>query len=171
MTATEVVIKSWALVTAIENYEEVAGELLFRKIFAIAPQALFLFSFGEEHKDKTQDEINMDKIYASDGFKKHATGVIKTVNAAVGMLASSDMNQLITVLKGLGKRHVAYGVQAEHYPIVGQGLVETLSDALGDAFTDEVKAGWVEIYGVISDTMIAGAGYNLVNDDEKKVSN
>ncbi len=92
-------------------------------------------------------------------LKKHAKGVIATVNTAVGMLESGDMETLVQVLKDLGAKHVNYGVLKEHYAIVGEALIGTLNNALGDKFGADVKAAWEEIYGVISSTMIEGAAY------------
>lgn len=55
------------------------------------------------------------------------------------------------------RKHVGYGVAAAHYDVVGQALLDTLAMGLGDAFTDEVRAAWVAVYGVVSSTMQAGA--------------
>uniref|UniRef100_A0A7S3QJH8 Globin domain-containing protein n=2 Tax=Chaetoceros debilis TaxID=122233 RepID=A0A7S3QJH8_9STRA len=146
------VIESWKLITAIPNYEEVAGELLFKNIFTIAPEAYGLFSFSKDY------DIMSNELFASQKFKKHAAGVIGTVNVAVGMLGP-DLSPLADILKGLGRKHKVYGVLEAHYDIVGQALIQTLSDAMADAFSDEVKAAWGEVWGVISSTMIEGAGY------------
>mmetsp|Transcript_7557 Transcript_7557/g.8649 ORF Transcript_7557/g.8649 Transcript_7557/m.8649 type:complete len:98 (-) Transcript_7557:1356-1649(-) len=97
-------------------------------------------------------------MYSDPSFKKHAAGVIATVNVAVGML-DPDLDGLLDVLRKLGRKHKVYGVLEAHYPVVGEALIGTLNDALGDAFTDDVKAAWVDLYGVISNTMIEGAGY------------
>ena len=70
-----------------------------------------------------------------------------------------DLSPLADILKGLGRKHKVYGVLEAHYDIVGQALIQTLSVAMADAFTDEVKAAWGEVWGVISSTMIEGAGY------------
>ena len=59
----------------------------------------------------------------------------------------------------MGKAHVKYGALAEHYDLVGQALIKTLSDALQAKFTDEVKESWLALYKVIKDTMIEGADY------------
>ena len=100
-----------------------------------------------------------DELYESPRLIRHASKVIDTVNTAVKMLEDSKVDELVPILKKLGKAHVSYGVLEPHYDVVGQALIATLGGALGDAFTDEVKAAWVEIYGVISSTMIAGAEY------------
>ena len=97
-------------------------------------------------------------MFENPRFKKHAKGVVGTVNKAVGMLGP-DLSPLVEILKKLGKRHKGYGVLEAHYPVVGQALIETLDAALGDKFTEDVKAAWLEIWGVISSTMIAGAEY------------
>ena len=57
----------------------------------------------------------------------------------------------------MGVRHVDYGVQAEHYDIVGGTLLWTLEQGLGNDFTEEVKEAWTTAYGIISSTMIDAA--------------
>lgn len=42
--------------------------------------------------------------------------------------------------------HVRTGVQAEHYNIVAECLMEALHDVLGEAFTPEIKGAWTEAY-------------------------
>eukprot|EP00978_Attheya_sp_CCMP212_P019493 scaffold54727_cov50-Attheya_sp.AAC.1 len=156
MAAT--VIDSWKLVTAIDNYEEVAGVILFRKyvsggspssIFAIAPEAHDLFRFAKEF------EPNSEELFESARLKKHGAGVVSMLNIAICMLGT-DLEPLVLVLKDLGARHAKYGVLEAHFPIVGQALIETLADALGEKFTDDVKAAWVDIYAVVQSNMLAG---------------
>lgn len=66
-------------------------------------------------------------------------------------------NSLLPVLRQLGARHGGYGVRASHYDTVGAALLQTLADGLGEAFDDETRAAWVELYGVIARTMQEGA--------------
>jgi nitric oxide dioxygenase len=42
----------------------------------------------------------------------------------------------------------------EHYPIVGETLLQAIKDVLGDAATDEILGAWGEAYGVIADAFI-----------------
>lgn len=51
-------------------------------------------------------------------------------------------------------RQVKYGVIPAHYDVIGQALLKTLADGLGDAFTPEAKEAWTAVYGVVSSTMI-----------------
>src|SRR5215467_12555904 len=64
---------------------------------------------------------------------------------------------LTSALKGLGQRHVAYGVRPEHYPIVGAILLETFADFLGDDWTPAYQDAWAQAYEVICAIMLEGA--------------
>ena len=64
---------------------------------------------------------------------------------------------LLPVLRQLGARHAGYGVKEGHYATVGGALIRTLEQGLGVSFTDAVRQAWVDLYGVISSTMIDAA--------------
>ena len=64
---------------------------------------------------------------------------------------------LTSALQGLGKRHVAYGVQSEHYPLVGTILLETFADVLGDDWTPVYHRAWAEAYDAVCSIMLEGA--------------
>jgi hemoglobin-like flavoprotein len=66
---------------------------------------------------------------------------------------------LDSALKGLGTRHVKYGVLPEHYPMVGSSLLKTLEWGLESNWTPEVKQAWTEVYGSVTQLMLAGAEY------------
>jgi hemoglobin-like flavoprotein len=63
------------------------------------------------------------------------------------------LEDLVPVVQDLGRRHVGYGVKEEHYADVGAASLDTLEYALGDSFTSEVKAAWVNVYNVLASTM------------------
>ena len=66
---------------------------------------------------------------------------------------------LTEALQGLGARHVKYGALPEHYPLVGNSLLKTFGQYLGDDWTPETQQAWVEAYGVITEVMLEGADY------------
>ncbi|MEO0769555.1 MAG: globin family protein [Cyanobacteria bacterium J06649_4] len=66
---------------------------------------------------------------------------------------------LAKALGGLGARHVKYGALPEHYPLVGNSLIKTLSQYAGDAWTPQLKDAWVGAYGAITELMLDGADY------------
>ena len=63
------------------------------------------------------------------------------------------LEQLVPVVKDLGRRHCGYGVTDAHYDTVGKALLWTLQAGLGKAFTPEVKDAWVAVYTLLATTM------------------
>lgn len=61
---------------------------------------------------------------------------------------------LALVLEGLGSRHTLYGVKRQHYDTVGQALISTLGEALGERFNAEVREAWITAYRFISSSML-----------------
>lgn len=51
-------------------------------------------------------------------------------------------------------KHVALGVQPEHYPIVGKCLLQAIREVLGEAATDEVVQAWAQAYGALAQLLI-----------------
>ncbi|MEB3272862.1 MAG: globin family protein [Prochlorothrix sp.] len=76
-----------------------------------------------------------------------------------------DAEALSKALKGLGARHVKYGALPEHYPLVGNSLIKTFSQSLGDDWTSEVQEAWVGAYGAITELMLEGADYSKAEVD------
>ncbi len=134
MTPTEIQLVQGSF-QSVKPIMEQAAALFYGRLFEIAPEVKPLFSG------------NMDE----QGRK-----LMKTLAVAVGGL--NDLNSLVPVVQKLGQGHVAYGVKPEHYPKVGEALIWTLGQGLGDAFTPDVEAAWKHTYQILSDTMM-GAAY------------
>ena len=81
--------------------------------------------------------------------------LMSMIGSALGLLDRPAT--LLPVLRQLGARHGGYGVKDSHYATVSAALIQTLEQGLGAAFTDEVRQAWVDLYGVISSTMIDAA--------------
>ena len=60
---------------------------------------------------------------------------------------------IIPAAEKLAIKHIDYGVKAEDYTTVGNALLYTLKQGLGDEFTDEVKKAWTAAYRVLADVM------------------
>lgn len=67
-----------------------------------------------------------------------------------------EPEMLGSALKGLGKRHETYHVLPEHYPLVGEALLETFATFLQEKWTPEVRDAWAEAYGVVAELMLKG---------------
>ena len=55
------------------------------------------------------------------------------------------------------RRHAGYGVRENHYDKVGEALLWTLREGLGEAFTLEVREAWAEVYYTLASVMIGAA--------------
>jgi hemoglobin-like flavoprotein len=69
-----------------------------------------------------------------------------------------DLNAIVPKLRELGARHVAYGAQPEHYPVVGAVLIASLAEIAGDAWSPRFEQAWAAAYDVVAATMLDGAG-------------
>ena len=62
-------------------------------------------------------------------------------------------------LKGLGTRHIKYGVLPQHYPMVGDALLKTFGQLLGSAWTVDLQQAWADAYQAVATLMLEGADY------------
>lgn len=113
---------------------DTAADLFYDRLFTIAPDVKPLFP----------SDLREQK-------KKLITMLATAVN---------NLHQVETILPAvqtLGKRHVAYGVTAQHYEPVGAALLWTLEQGLGPDFTPPVKAAWTQAYTTLAGAMKAAA--------------
>lgn len=82
----------------------------------------------------------------------------KLAAALATVVGSLDRLDAITpVLREMGRRHAGYGVKDADYADVGGSLLWTLETGLGAAFTADLREAWTKAYGLLADTMKAGA--------------
>ena len=72
-----------------------------------------------------------------------------------------QLEKMMAQVEQLGRRHVTYGVTADHYAPVGEALLWTLEQGLGAEFTSSVKAAWTEAYLALSGAMKRAAAERL----------
>ena len=64
------------------------------------------------------------------------------------------LESILPVVKQIAHKHRSLGVKPEHYPIVGEHLLQAIKQVLGEAATDEIIEAWGEAYGVIAGVFI-----------------
>jgi hemoglobin-like flavoprotein len=121
----------------------------WKMVEGIAPQAATLF-----YSNLFEADPSLKPLFKGN-MVEQGKKLMQMIGAAVGKL--TDLDALVPVLQGLGKRHGAYGVQEAHYATVGGALLKTLEQGLGPAFTPQVKESWASVYGVMSNVMIAAS--------------
>lgn len=125
----QLVQESFAKVVPIAG---VAGDIFYKTLFEYAPE--------------------LKPLFKSD-IKDQSKKLLTTLGVAVKGL--DDLDKLVPVLHKLAERHVDYGVKAEHFTPVGNALLSTLKQGLGDDFTPEVRQAWVDVFRVVATTMKA----------------
>ncbi|MGR3220389.1 MAG: globin family protein [Candidatus Anammoxibacter sp.] len=115
---------------------------------------------GEEFVQSFYDNLFEDfpaveELFANAEMGMQGTKLLDALEFTVKHLRKPK--ELADYLEKLGKRHVSYGTIKDHYPMVAQALLRTLEEYTGDAWTENVKAAWVEAWGVISENMLKGA--------------
>jgi hemoglobin-like flavoprotein len=90
-----------------------------------------------------------------EGMRRQESSLIATLAVVVAGVERGE--NLTQVIRKLGERHHRYGAQAAHYPLVGQLLLQTFQDLLGDNFTPQMKEAWSKAYEIISAEMLKGA--------------
>ncbi len=117
----------------VQPISDAAAALFYKRLFEIAPEVRPLFK-----RDITEQGRMLMAMLA----------------AAVSLLRQPD--KLIPAVEELGRRHAGYGVEAKHFVPVGQALIWTLEQGLGDAFTQETREAWLALYATVQDVMLKG---------------
>src|SRR3954449_1797248 len=64
-----------------------------------------------------------------------------------------DLDAVVPTLKKLGARHAGYGVQDEHYPVVGAALIGAMAEVGGKGWDLRYTEAWTAAFGVVAGAM------------------
>jgi hemoglobin-like flavoprotein len=123
---------SWA---AVEPIADTAAGLFYGRLFELDPAIERLF--------RRTDMAGQRKV-----LMQTLTVVVKSLD---------KLDQIVPAVQALARRHAGYGVREAHYATVGEALLWTLEQGLGEAFTPEVRAAWTSAYGTVASVMIEAA--------------
>jgi nitric oxide dioxygenase len=86
----------------------------------------------------------------------------KALAAAICAYAANIDN--LEVLGGavelIAQKHASLQIKPEHYPIVGQNLLASIREVLGEGATDDVINAWAEAYGFLT-TILTGREHQI----------
>ena len=91
-------------------------------------------------------------MFAED-IKPQAKKLVQMLAMVVNSLHKLDT--LMPAVEDLARRHKTYGVLDAHYPAVGETLIWTLEQGLGDDFTPAVRQAWTTAFQTLAGAMIA----------------
>jgi hemoglobin-like flavoprotein len=139
----DIILRSWRLVVPIA---ETAADLFYRRLFELKPEYRPLF--GEDMTAQKRKLVRMlafivrTQEWRDDQWREDVD-------------ATED---LMLVVLALGKRHRdLYRIPNESYAVVGEALIWTLEQGLGDAFTPATREIWIKLYTLLASTMQMGA--------------
>lgn len=111
-----------------------AAEIFYARLFEIAPEV---------------------KPFFKGDMKAQGKKLMTMLGVVVNGLRNLD--SILPAARNLAIGHVNYGVETAHYQPVGEALIYTLEQGLGDDFDDDTKAAWLQAYGLLSGFMIESA--------------
>ncbi len=118
---------TWVKMLPIKDF---AAQLFYTRLFELDPLLRELF-----HSDLGAQQAKLMQV----------------MDAVVNRLG--ELEQLLPMVRQLGRRHVEYGVKDGHYDTVAAALLWTLSQGLGADFTDNVRDAWAVAYDTLSRVM------------------
>jgi hemoglobin-like flavoprotein len=124
----ELVQQSWELVKPIARE---AGQLFNIHLFTTAPQVRHLFK---------------------EDISEQAVKLVRMLNYIVSML--NHLDEIRPQIDHLASAHNRYGAKPEHYAVVGECLIKTLQEGLGENWNPELEEAWVAVYTLLSGEMI-----------------
>lgn len=91
--------------------------------------------------------------------KADANAQEKKLIASLAIIVENLRNpeQLTMALKSLGAYHQEVGTIKDHYPFVGQALIETFVQYLGDDWNQKTEQNWLDAYNLITEIMLEGS--------------
>ncbi|WP_420560884.1 globin family protein [Tepidicaulis sp.] len=119
---------------AVRPISDQAAAMFYDRLFTIAPEVKPLFKGDISEQGKKLMQM-----------------------LAVAVNGLNNLEAILPAVQELGRKHVDYGVTAAHYQPVGEALLWTLEQGLGDAFTAETKAAWEKTYTLLAGAMIEAA--------------
>ena len=111
-----------------------ASAIFYKRLFALAPETRALFK-----GDLADQGRKLMQVLAT---------IVRNL---------SDLGPLLDSVDYLAQRHVGYGVRDDHYALVGQALIDTLQECLGDSFTPQTERAWGYAYTILSGRMLRAA--------------
>lgn len=129
---TIAIVKSTAPI--LESLGETLTRHFYQRMFAHNPEVAPFFNPANQTAGKQQ----------------------RALAAAITAYAANIDN--LEVLGGavelIAQKHASLLIKPEHYPIVGEHLLASIREILGDGATDEIISAWAEAYGFLAEILI-----------------
>ncbi|WP_188207842.1 NO-inducible flavohemoprotein [Alkalibacillus aidingensis] len=126
------IIKSTAPV--LREYGTDITTRFYNLLFTNNPELLNIFNQANQKQGKQQRALANSIIAAAENIEQ--------------------LEQIMPVVEQIAHKHRSIGILPEHYPLVGENLLQAIKDVLGDNATDEILNAWEAAYSIIADIFI-----------------
>ena len=105
----------------------------YRRMFEHNPELKNVFNLGNQQTGKQQTALAMAVL----AYAEHI----------------EDPSVLVPAVTKIGHKHVSLDIRPEHYAIVGQHLIASIGEVLGEAATPALLDAWTVAYGKLASLM------------------
>src|SRR3954468_2971641 len=133
LTAQQIAVIKTTVPVLVEHGETLTKHF-YRRMFTHNPEVQAFFNPAHQHAGTQQ----------------------RALAAAICAYAQNIENPgvLAGAVELIAQKHCSLCVKAEHYPIVGANLLESIREVLGAACTEAIIDAWAAAYGLLADILI-----------------
>ena len=79
--------------------------------------------------------------------------------ASIGLVVKNagHLDRIEDALMDMGARHVDYGTEPAHYPVVRDTLLATMAELAGPIWSEQLHKAWSGALDAVAETMLRGA--------------
>jgi hemoglobin-like flavoprotein len=120
---------------------------------------------GPELVDRFYSHLFAENPAVRPMFPADISGQKKKLLASIVLVIQNlrSPERLGEPLREMGARHVTYGTQPEHYPIVRDTLIGVMKDMSGAAWSDQLSVDWRAALDLVSSVMLEGHRASLAS--------
>ena len=107
-----------------------AGRMFYDALFMLAPELRPLFP----------EDLSRQKLK----FIQMLSTIVRSLD---------QISTISDEIVELGRRHLSYDVEDEHYAVLGEALMSTVDRLLGASLTPAISDAWVAAYGMFARVM------------------
>nr|WP_067060375.1 NO-inducible flavohemoprotein [Mucilaginibacter sp. L294] len=105
----------------------------YKRLFEFNPDLKNVFNMGNQQNSKQQTALAMAVLAYAENI--------------------DHPEVLLAVLDGIGQKHISLNIRAEHYLIVGEHLLASIGEVLGEGATEDLLKSWEAAYFQLADIM------------------
>jgi len=120
----------------------------YKRMFEHNPELKHVFNMGNQQNNKQQTALAMAVL----AYAEHI----------------ENPGVLMPVVNGIGHKHTSLSIRPEHYLIVGNHLIASIAEVLGDAASVELLEAWTLAYGQLA-SLMSGHEQSLYSKQTAKI--